>query len=597
MTIRETRPEGIGLEDLEDTTITEQERQDRVNDASNQTEGASDNITVNTEEPVIRGTPISGMERPTKRQLERAGESRIRALTSLFGNDALVLGHLLFDVPPLAIRIKKGNITYRWKPMRTNESIAVKSGNGECHIEVDLAFVGFQQIRDSLQELIFLWKKAPFCFIENLHIRKMMMPNDPELSMSVRLEVLIMDAISGSPDSVYATLIMPWFNYKPYSVNFYYRRDWRPAGTNQPAVPSNASNRLIEGREEQEVQRESRSSTLLADINELEHIGRLPEIGIDYPPELGLQSRGYENDPADPMIAGTYPVVYPFNSIPFVNYVRSEERQTSRISAWTDGLTMNWNSFIRTRPSLRWQENQLRSQPDSPRRVTTSPQIDEAQDTDPTTRETWTVCSIVDGDTIWVWGTNDDGTREAKKIRLIFCDAPETYSNYQNSDYNTGGATPLPNGQDSYRPSSEQYGAIAKNALESTIGPGSLVRIEFYEKDIYNRDLGVIFKGDTNINLWLIQNGYVFASEGDTGTESTPYVLAQEEAMGSSGANSPRGVWAQQRVSLTGVPEGFSETILNNLRSLMRPSDWRTVYAPGTSYSGGSSPANCPPED
>jgi len=305
----------------------------------------------------MRGAPL--LERlPRRLELQRGGELRVTALTDMFGKDALVLGHLLFRIPPIAIRIKKGNITYRWKPLRTKESIAVKSGNGEAYIEIDLAFVGLHQLQESLAPLISLWKKVPFCFIENSHIRRMMAPNTPEDSMAVCLETLIMDAVAGRPNQVTATLLLRWFNYKPFSENFWFRREWRPAGGTLPAggsvaaaespsttaaepgTPAASPNPAVE-----------ETGTTIVDISAISS----PEtLRMAQPPEVRINPVAQSTNPGDPFVAPTYPVVYPFNSQPFIQRVTEGTDRPQRINGWSDGLLMQWRTFARFNVPARW---------------------------------------------------------------------------------------------------------------------------------------------------------------------------------------------------------------------------------------------------
>ena len=306
-----------------------------------------------------------GAPHPDRNELRRSwryqGEQRIHAFKSMFGEDALALGHLLFKVPPLAIRINKGNITYRWKPLRTNESIAVKSGNGECYIEIDLAFVGVDHINESLAHLVTLWKKFPFCFVENGFIRSQMIPDSPEDSMMLCLESLVLDAVAGSPNVVWATLITSWFNYKPFSINAWYRRNWQ--GINDPETDPNRGvqasvesqsvgappGALESASSEQEgvileqIPRNDADTTII-DLSALQE----PEsLTIALPPEARLQIPDQEADPSDPYIRPTYPVVYPWNSVPFMQRVLQRPDNPNFIEGWNDGLTMNWKSFTR----------------------------------------------------------------------------------------------------------------------------------------------------------------------------------------------------------------------------------------------------------
>lgn len=94
------------------------------------------------------------------------------------------------------------------------------------------------------------------------------------------------------------------------------------------------------------------------------------------------------------------------------------------------------------------------------------------------------VLRIVDGDTIVV--RSDDGAR--LRIRLINIDTPE--SHYKGS------------GQ-------EPWAGMATRRLMRLAPVGSRVRIRTPARplDVYGRTLGLVFRGETNINLKLVREG------------------------------------------------------------------------------------------
>jgi len=291
-----------------------------------------------------RGTPHPSRSE-LYQQWRSAGQARLRTLTERFGQDAMVLGHLLFKIPPLAIRIRKSNITYRWKPLRTKESIAVKSGSGEAWIEVDLAFVGLNQINTSLGGLITLWKKSPICFIENLYIRENMLPENDVDSMAVRLENLVIDVAAGTPDAVWVTAMMCWFNWKPFSQNFWFRETWE-ATEDQQTEGGNSGTATTTSTEERA------SANSIVDLSVLETPGI---VSSSNPMEARLSHVVQINDPGDPLVRPTQPVVYPFNSQPFMDYMSSGPDVAPPISEWTDNVTMNWKSLKRLLVPQQWQ--------------------------------------------------------------------------------------------------------------------------------------------------------------------------------------------------------------------------------------------------
>jgi len=295
-------------------------------------------------------TETRGVPHPDRRglrqQWSRAGTERQNVLSELYGADALVLGHLLFTIPPVALRINKTNINYRWKPLRTNETIAVKSGNGECWIEIDLVFVGLDQINRELSGLIALWQRVPFCFVENQHIRNMMIPDRPEDSMALCLDTLVLDVVAGRPDMVQASLITKWFNYKPYSMNFWFRRSWAPASGSRPNAGSNSGS-----DEASETVPDNAQTGTIVDFEDIQNPANAD---FSLPPEVRLEYPVRSENPGDPNIAVTTPVVYPFNSEPFMDHIVTGQTRQFTVPQWSDGLRFRWNSFMRVQTPVNW---------------------------------------------------------------------------------------------------------------------------------------------------------------------------------------------------------------------------------------------------
>ncbi len=591
----------IAREREENLQQTLQDQGDGAGDLVSQETGADGPTRGGDDTP--RGTPRPLDQGADTSEYRARGEARVRALTDMFGEDALVLGHLLFEVPPLAIRIKKGNLTYRWKPLRTKESIAVKSGNGECYIEIDLAFVGLNQIQTSLAELIALWKKMPFCFIENVHIRRMIIPDSHNESMAVCLESLILDAVAGSPNAVYATLLLKWFNYKPYSKNFWFRREWRPAEGRRPQ--SNPDTHGPHGQREEggtpspEIGDLARHSVMV-DLSSIDDPATIDALTDNMAPEVGLFESVQIDNPGDPTIDGTYPVVYPFNSEPFLDRVRNGGDSPVRISSWSDGLSMKWNTFVKVAVPRSWRYNNG-TQEEIPLSVLRSrdrgseEQLVENGDSS----ELWTVCGVEDGDSLWAFGSDPDtGERVVRNIRLIYTDSAETYNSYDDSRYNLLGIWPLPEGQDSYRPSNAKYGALAKEELIRVLGTpygeGAQITIganDWFGAGAYGRYLAVIHKGEININEHMIREGFSFGTTTEDEAASRPYLFALRDAM-----ENHRGIWGQRAVDLENVPDEIPLSVRDHLTNLLNPVQWRRDYAPDVDGGHGGIPLGCAEE-
>ena len=114
------------------------------------------------------------------------------------------------------------------------------------------------------------------------------------------------------------------------------------------------------------------------------------------------------------------------------------------------------------------------------------------------------VMRVSDGDTLWV---SDSLGRH--KVRLNRIDAPE---------------------------SDQEYGKESAAHLKSLVG-GKTVRVEYDNLDQYGRILGIIFLGDTDINLQMVRDGCAWHYRHFDKMQS--YADAENEARAAK-----RGLWA-----------------------------------------------------
>ena len=115
-----------------------------------------------------------------------------------------------------------------------------------------------------------------------------------------------------------------------------------------------------------------------------------------------------------------------------------------------------------------------------------------------------TVTRVSDGDTIWA-----HTGLSRYKVRLSRIDAPE---------------------------SNQSYGKESAAHLKFLVF-GKEVRVEYETTDKYGRILGIVFLGDTDINLQMVRNGCAWHYSN---FDKTPaYVSAEREAQ-----TAKRGLWA-----------------------------------------------------
>ena len=145
------------------------------------------------------------------------------------GIDSLEINTVRFAMPteltpPTAIRIDKQNINFKWQTLRTTASQKVTSGHANARITMALYFVGDKAINTGLRDLIATFKALPFVFIENRFIRSNLSPNSPA-TMACSLVNMTVRTEQNLPDTLVVDLDLQWFNYRPYSAGFWFRKD------------------------------------------------------------------------------------------------------------------------------------------------------------------------------------------------------------------------------------------------------------------------------------------------------------------------------------------------------------------------------------
>jgi micrococcal nuclease len=132
-----------------------------------------------------------------------------------------------------------------------------------------------------------------------------------------------------------------------------------------------------------------------------------------------------------------------------------------------------------------------------------------------------TVTKVSDGDTIHV--TTPEQTK--LRVRLYGVDAPETPKiNQRTGHVNKPG---------------QPYGEESWKALEGKI-IGQQIRLDIIDIDQYKRMVGIIWLGNRNINLEMIQEGYAEAYvEYLKEPYRTQFIRAEKEAQ-----SARRGIWS-----------------------------------------------------
>lgn len=135
------------------------------------------------------------------------------------------INDIVLNVPPEQISIRRMSFNNQWQTLRTKGSIKAKSGFSKIQISFSVPFLstngGFEKLRD----LVSQFRVTPFCYVENQFIRNTILAGDSNESMAMALQQLEITTVPGEPNTLNAAFNFVWFNYKPFTPNFSFKRD------------------------------------------------------------------------------------------------------------------------------------------------------------------------------------------------------------------------------------------------------------------------------------------------------------------------------------------------------------------------------------
>ena len=146
-------------------------------------------------------------------------------------DSVFVINDIALTVPPTNISIRKEDMVWQWKTLRTNASTKIPSGRGIVQVSVRLIFVPQHFLE--MHRLITQFKHSPFCYIENALIRDSIVPDWLNSQMmAFTMTGLNVQNMTGSPGTFIVDLDLRWFNYAPYAINWLYRDEYatKPIG-------------------------------------------------------------------------------------------------------------------------------------------------------------------------------------------------------------------------------------------------------------------------------------------------------------------------------------------------------------------------------
>lgn len=139
-------------------------------------------------------------------------------------DDTFVINDVVLRIPPEEIHIQRRSMPHVIKALRSNSSIKTKSGHSAIDVNFTVPFIGPEEVNKKLRPLIAQFLLTPFCYIENKFLRDAILggENDTQ-SMALALQAINIGTVPGEPHTIQVSFNFTWFNYLPYTPNFYFK--------------------------------------------------------------------------------------------------------------------------------------------------------------------------------------------------------------------------------------------------------------------------------------------------------------------------------------------------------------------------------------
>lgn len=139
--------------------------------------------------------------------------------------DVFIINDINLLIPPTSIDVRKEDLTYEWRTLRTSTATKIASGHGQVAVRVEIAFT--QDLMLDMHRLIVQFRQSPFCYIDNRYLRQVLVPDWPiNQNMAFTMTSLQVYPMRGSSDTWVMELDLVWFNYLPFTPNYIFREDW-----------------------------------------------------------------------------------------------------------------------------------------------------------------------------------------------------------------------------------------------------------------------------------------------------------------------------------------------------------------------------------
>jgi len=142
------------------------------------------------------------------------------------------LNDIELHIPPDQIQVDRQAINNYWETLRTRSSIKTRSGFAYLEIQLHIIFTdtlrpGQDNGITQLCDLVAQFRVTPFCWVENKHLRDVILGGREGQAMAMALTNMEISKVA-DPNNVNAVDVymkFHWFNYLPYMREFLFRED------------------------------------------------------------------------------------------------------------------------------------------------------------------------------------------------------------------------------------------------------------------------------------------------------------------------------------------------------------------------------------
>lgn len=141
-------------------------------------------------------------------------------------NAVFVINDIELIIPPTQITVKKENMHWNWKTLRTKVATKIASGSSSNYVGLTIVFT--PDLLLSLHRLIVQFKSSPFCYVENNFLRQSLCGELPVYqNMAFTMVNFNVSNMPGYPGTFIVQLEMKWFDYRSYTPNFLFKDEWQ----------------------------------------------------------------------------------------------------------------------------------------------------------------------------------------------------------------------------------------------------------------------------------------------------------------------------------------------------------------------------------